>query len=136
GFEMGDPDSWEAPTEAPLDDDPESLRATLWLVTDAKYKQGLAAYAKKRGKRATTVVEDETLPSFSREKPVIHADPVTPFKFDESELEVRVRRASALFKNYPEVFDSSVKVAADRVTRWFVNSVGAQVTTESTIYST
>jgi TldD protein len=135
-FDLGDPDSWEAPTEAPLDDNAESLRATLWLVTDAKYKQALAAYAKKRGKRATTVVEDEHLPSFSREKPITHADPTTPFKFDEAEIEGRVRRASALFKNYPEVFDASVKITADRVTRWFVNSEGAQVSTERTIYST
>jgi TldD protein len=134
-FDVGDPDSYEPPTEAPLDDDPEALRATLWLLTDAKYKRALSAYAKKRGRRATTIVEDENLPSFSREKPARHADPVTPFKFDGAALEARARTASAMFKSYPELFDATVKFGADRVTRYFVNSEGAQVTTERTIFS-
>ncbi len=134
-FDVGDVDTYEPNTEAPLDDNPEALRGTLWLLTDAKYKHALAAYAKKRGRRATTVVEDENLASFSRETPSRHADPVTPFHFDEPLLEARVRTASAIFKTYPDLFDASVKFGADRVTRYFVNSEGAQVVTERTIFS-
>jgi len=134
-FDSTDPDAYEPPSEAPLDDDGEALRGTLWLITDAKYKRALAAYAKKRGRRATTVVEDEDLPSFSREPAAKHADPVTVFRFDAHELESRVRTASALFKSYPDLFDATVKFGADRVTRYFVNSEGAQVTTERTIFS-
>ncbi len=134
-FDLGDADSWDPPTEAPLDDDTEALRGTLWLITDAKYKKALGAYAKKRGKRATTIAEDENLPSFSREPAAHHVDATTPFVWDEQSLQVRATRASALFKQYPDLFDGAVKISGDRVTRWFVNSEGTAVQTERTIYS-
>ncbi|HEX8950405.1 MAG TPA: metallopeptidase TldD-related protein, partial [Polyangia bacterium] len=134
-FDLGDADAWDPPTEAPLDDDPEALRGTLWLLTDAKYKKALGAYAKKRGKRATTISEDENLPSFSRE-PAAHAvDATTPFVWDEQSLLARATRASLLFKQYPDLFEGAVKISGDRVTRWFVNSEGTAVQTERTIYA-
>jgi TldD protein len=92
-FDLGDADSWDPPTEAPLDDDPEALRGTLWLLTDAKYKKALGAYAKKRGKRATTISEDESLPSFSREPAAHHVDATTPFVWDEATLGARATKA-------------------------------------------
>src|SRR6185503_8776554 len=58
---------YEPPSEMTVDDDPDALRATLWLLTDARYKAALAALNQKRGVRATRVVEDETLPSFAKE---------------------------------------------------------------------
>lgn len=134
-FDLGDADAWDPPTEAPLDDDPEALRGTLWLLTDAKYKKALGAYAKKRGKRATTISEDESLPSFSREPAARHVDATTPFVWDEQSLQARATRASALFKEHPDLFDGAVKVSGDRVTRWFVNSEGTAVQTERTIYA-
>ena len=134
-FDLGDADSYDPPTEAPLDDDPEALRGTLWLLTDAKYKKALGAYAKKRGKRATTISEDESLPSFSREPAARHVDATTPFIWDEQSLLARATKASALFKQYPDLFEGAVKVSGDRVTRWFVNSEGTAVQTERTIYS-
>jgi predicted Zn-dependent protease len=134
-FDMGDVDTWDPPTEAPLDDDPEALRGTLWLLTDAKYKKALAAYAKKRGKRAETISEDENLPSFSREPAARHVDAPTPFVWDEQSLAVRASKASALFKQYPDLFEGAVKISGDRVTRWFVNSEGTALQTERTIYA-
>jgi TldD protein len=134
-FDLGDADSWDPPTEAPLDDEPEALRGTLWLLTDAKYKKALGAYAKKRGKRATTISEDESLPSFSREPAARHVDATTPFVWDENSLQVRATKASGLFKQFPDLFEGSVKISGDRVTRWFVNSEGTAVQTERTIYA-
>jgi predicted Zn-dependent protease len=134
-FDLGDADSWDPPTDAPLDDDPQALRGTLWLLTDSKYKKALGAYAKKRGKRATTISEDESLPSFSREPAAHHLDATTPFVWDEASLKVRATRASLLFKDYPDLFEGSVKISGDRVTRWFVNSEGTAVQTERTIYA-
>ena len=134
-FDLSDPDAYEPETQAPLDDDPDALKATLWLITDTKYKRALAAYAKKRGHRATAVVEDEALPSFSREPLQHHADAPLPFRFDESTLSGRVQRASARFKAWPDLFDTSVKISADRVVRYFVNSEGTQIITERTIFA-
>jgi predicted Zn-dependent protease len=134
-FDVSDPETYEPSAQAPVDDDPEALRGTLWLLTDAKYKKALSAYAKKRGRRATTVVEDESLPSFSREPPVHHYDAPLPFVVDEAKLELRVRTAGALFKGYPDLFDSSVKFSADHVTRTLVNSEGAAIVSDRTLFA-
>jgi TldD protein len=136
GFDLGDLETYEPVTDAPLDDDPQALRATLWLLTDTKYKRALSAYAKKRGRRATTVVEDEALASFSRETPTTKLETVGPFAPDEARLEAQVRATSALFRRHPELFDTSVKVTAEHVVRYFVNSEGTVLLTTRVLYST
>src|SRR2546421_8316680 len=57
-FDMDDLDRYEPPQIAPIDNDGDALRATLWLQTDAQYKRALALLHKKRGNRVTKVVED------------------------------------------------------------------------------
>jgi predicted Zn-dependent protease len=133
-FDPDSVDSWEPPTEAPLDN-PEALRATLWLLTDTKYKRALAAYAKKRGRRATTLVEDESLPSFSREPATAHVDPPRPLAFDEEALAARARRLSQIFREDPLLLDGMVKISADRARRHFASSEGTRVVTERAIYA-
>ncbi len=133
--DLDEPDSYEPDTDAPLDDDPQALRSTLWLLTDQKYKRALAAYAKKRGRRATEVVDDEKLPSFSREKAERAVEPAEPLTFDQEQWRERARRASALFKQHPDVLDGEVKVGADRLTRYQVTSEGTEIISERAIYS-
>ncbi|MSP61897.1 MAG: TldD/PmbA family protein [Myxococcales bacterium] len=135
-FDPDAPDAWEPETAIALDDDPTAIRASLWLLTDQRYKRALAGYAKKRGRRATTVVEDEALPSFSREAAQKAIEPAEPVRFDRAKLADRVRKAGALFKRYPEVFDAGVRIAADRTTRWLVTSEGSEIISERIIYTT
>jgi predicted Zn-dependent protease len=134
-MDLADIEQWEPPTDTSLDDDIEALRANLWLITDTRYKRALAAYAKKKGRRATTVSEDEDLPSFSKEPPQKHADPATPFSYDGDSFAARARKLSALFKQYPDLIDGSCKFSVDRVTHYFVNSEGASVVTERTLWA-
>jgi len=108
-FDLDDFDRYEPPVGAPIDDDVDVLRATLWLQTDARYKQALATLHKKRGARVTKMVEDESVASFSREKPQHAVDKPITVKLDRTAWENRLRRVSALFKIYPEIFDSQVK---------------------------
>ena len=136
GVALGDPDAYDPDTIAPLDDDAAALRGALWLLTDVKYKQALAAYAEKRGRRATQVVEDESLPSFAREPAAKAVDPPIDLACDRPRLAERARRASARFKRHPEIFDAEVKLVADRLTRVFVSSEGTELISERVIYST
>src|SRR5262249_16305780 len=132
--DLTDVDNYEPSQDAPIDDDPDALRGTLWLLTDSKFKRALSDYAKKRGQRVNSVPEDEDLPSFSKEPAQKHLDGKTAFSFDANVWAERVRKTSALFRNHPELFDAGVKVSADRVTRYFVNSEGSVMRTERTIY--
>jgi predicted Zn-dependent protease len=134
-FDLSDGDRFEPSSDAPLDDDPDALRAVLWLLSDARYKEALAAYARKRGRRATRMVEDEDLPSFSREKPARHLEPAQTVHWDDAQLAERVRRLGARFKAVPDLLEGQVRFTADRVVRYYVNSEGTQVVADRVIYS-
>jgi len=134
-FDLDDFDRYEPPVFAPIDDDVDALRATLWLQTDARYKQALAALHKKRGARVTKMVEDEKMPSFSREKPARAVDPPVTLTLDRVAWGARLRRVSALFKAHPEIFDAQVKLSADHQTRYLVTTEGTELVSERLIYS-
>ncbi|MBN2576407.1 MAG: TldD/PmbA family protein, partial [Deltaproteobacteria bacterium] len=134
-FDLDDFDRYEPPMFAPVDDDVAAMRATMWLLTDARYKQALATLHKKRGARVTKMVEDEKMPSFSREKTARAVDAPILLKVDRAAWSDRLRRISALFRAYPEIFDSQVKLSADHQTRYLVTSEGAELVSERLIYS-
>jgi predicted Zn-dependent protease len=133
-FDLDDFDRYEPPVGAPIDDDVDVLRATLWLQTDARYKQALATLHKKRGARVTKIVEDESVGSFSREEPQRAVDKPITLKLDRAAWETRLRRVSALFKIYPEIFDSQVKFSVDHQTRFIVTTEGTELVNERLIY--
>ncbi len=134
-FDLDDFDRYQPPTFAPIDDNVDAIRATLWLQTDARYKDALAALHKKRGTRVTQMVEDEKMPSFSREKAARAVDPPITLKLDRAQWEDRLRRVSALFKRYPDIFDSQVKMSVDHQTRYIVTTEGTELVNERLIYS-
>ncbi len=133
-FDLSDPESWDPPTQATLDDDPAALRTTLWLLTDVKYKRALADYAKKRGRLATSVVEDESLPSFSKEKPITSLEPITTIEWDEDALAERARKSSLAFRKHPQLVEATVQFSMDRVLRHLVTSEGSTVVSDRLIY--
>lgn len=133
-FDMDDFDRYEPPSIAPLDDDLDALRATLWLQTDAKYKQALAALHKKRGNRVTKVVEDETVASFSKERAQKHIDKPLAAKVDREAWAQRLRKVSAAFKAYPEIFDAQVKLSVSHQTRYLVTTEGTELVNERLIF--
>jgi TldD protein len=126
--------SWYAPKDAPLEGDATALRNALWLATDERYKEALASYFKKKSREVYRQDEPNRPPSFSREAPVRHVDPKKPFPFERERWRAVVREATALFRSHPQIFDSSVKVVAEKQVRWFASSEGSAVVTEQTVY--
>jgi TldD protein len=126
--------SWFAPKEAPLDADPAALRNALWLLTDEKYKESLSSYLKKKGRDVYRQDEPERAPSFSREAAQRHVDAPTAFPFDRERWKRTVRDATALFRAHPKVFDSEIRVTAEKQVRWLASSEGSALVTESVIY--
>jgi TldD protein len=133
-FDLDDLDRYDPPVVAPLDNDLDSLRATMWLQTDAQYKRALSLLHKKRGNRVTRVVEDETVNSFSKEKSEKAVDKPIVLKLDRTAWDDRLRRVSAVFKAFPEVFDSQAKLSVNHQTRYIVTSEGTELISERLIY--
>jgi predicted Zn-dependent protease len=133
-FDLDDLDRYDPPQIAPLDDNLDALRATMWLQTDAQYKKALSLLHKKRGNRVTRMVEDESLGSFSREKAEKAVDPKLAVSVDRAAWRERLRRVSGAFKAFPEVFDSQAKLSVSHQTRWIVTSEGTELVSERLIW--
>jgi predicted Zn-dependent protease len=135
-FDFSHMPGYRASSAAPLDDDPQALRNSLWLRTDESYKSALKAYLKRKSKKVTEVEKDEKEPdSFSKAKPSKFTEPARPFSFDRERLEQLVRTASAQFENHPHIFDSYVSLDGNQRTRYLVNSEGTRIITEMNIYN-
>ncbi len=120
---------------APLDDDPQALRNSLWLKTDESYKSALKAYLKRKSKKVTEVQEDKEPDSFSKALASRYTEPPKSLTFDRDRLEQLMRTASAQFEGHPQIFDSYVMLDGSQQTRYLVNSEGTRVITEMTIYN-
>jgi predicted Zn-dependent protease len=131
----GEAPVWSAPREAPLDDDPAALRQALWLVADERYKEAVAAYFRKRSRDVYHPDDPGRAPSFSRETPVRHVGPARPLTRDAEGWRRTVRAVSAVFRDHPHVFDSQVRITADRQVRWLATSEGTRLISEQRLYA-
>ncbi len=121
---------------APLDDSAEALRHALWLLTDFRYKQALAAYHNVRGKRVFAPESGgPAAGSFTREEAVAAIEPLEPLDFPDDEWRARLRRLSQLATEDPLVFDAYLEIKARRVVRRFVNLEGSRIRTVARYYS-
>lgn len=120
---------------APLDDSPAALRTALWLLTDEKYKAALFDFLKKKGEDVYAVDDPKRSPSFAREPPHTFLGPQVAFPFAHQRWAAFARELSARLAAQPELFDSEVRVTADKVVRCFVSTEGARLVTEDTLYA-
>jgi TldD protein len=119
---------------APWDDSSLALRTALWLITDEKYKGALFNYLKKKGDDVYTVDDPKRASSFSKEAPVVHLGGKVGFEFSRDRWRKLARDLSGTVASHKEIFDSEVRVTADKVTRYFVSTEGTRVVTEETMY--
>ena len=126
--------SFTAHKAAPIDDDRLALRKALWLVTDEKYKNALFNYLKKTGQDVYSVEDSKRPPSFSRELPAVFVQPPLRFSFDHLRWAALGKQTSQQINAHPELFDSEVKVTAEKITRLLVSTEGTRIVTEETLY--
>ena len=117
-----------------MDDDPQALRNSLWLLTDEAYKSALKAFLKIKSRKVTEVADEEFAGSFTKEKPVQHIGVRKAFDFDKEYFETLARSISSLFEDHPEIFDSFVSVDAGKELRFLVTSEGTRIVTENVLY--
>jgi len=112
---------------APLDDDLDALRHTLWLLTDARYKQALDALNKKKGELISKVEEEDRPDDFSGEEPTVRIDPLKVLDINRDEWRTILTSASAMFKRYPRILTSSVTLAANLRNQFMVSTEGTRL---------
>jgi predicted Zn-dependent protease len=108
-----------------IEDDYQAIRHSLWLTTDAAYKQSVETLARKRA-FVRNKVQEEQPPDFSKEKPTSAIVPKPKLEIDEKKWENQLRDWSKIFKQYPQIQTSSVTFSARLTSRYIVNSEGTE----------
>ena len=113
--------------EAPLDDNYQQIRRDFWLATDGQYKKALEDLSAKRGALEISKRTDN-VPDFTKEAPVIENEPPETNSPRFEELKALARELSAVFKNTPEIYGSSVDLQYRGYYTRYVNSEGSRFT--------
>jgi TldD protein len=114
----------------PLADDRDAISRTLWDLTNREYRRASPAYAKVMSNTAVQAAEEDRSPDFSREASQTQVDqPSLPITFNQKEWEAKIRKYSAAFRKYPEIYSSSVTLQIQQSTSHFVSSEGSKVET-------
>lgn len=106
-----------------LEDDYNAIRHDLWLATDSAYKQALEQLAAKKGFIKNNV-QSEDIADFSKEKSVKLSAPRAIQQIDRAKWEKTIKTLSALFRKFPAVNESAVKLRFQSAHRYYINSEG------------
>jgi TldD protein len=108
-----------------VDDDYDSLRHSLWLATDASYKQAIEVIAQKRA-AVQNRTQEERVPDFSKEAANVVVGERRKLEFDRAKIENQLRQWSQIFRDFPNIQSSNVSIRARLNHRYVVNSEGTR----------
>jgi predicted Zn-dependent protease len=109
----------------PIEDDLDALKSSLWLETEKKYRQAVDELIQVKTDLAVRVVGKEKAGDFSREEPQRFIGPPSSLELDPEKWEQRLKGFSGLFKSYPDIHESSIRLTATAANKYFVNTEGA-----------
>lgn len=118
---------------APIDNNPEAIRHSLWTATDEAYKNALRAYSAKQA-ALKRFESPPTEKDFAPTKPAVHIGPLVSLDIDRKEWKRRIVEASGLYTSDPEVrtFAADVEYSTANlrglaVNRYLLNTEGTVV---------
>ena len=121
-------------TRIPIEDDVDAIRSVVWNQTDMSYKQALQQLTKVRTDVAVKVDAEDQSADFSREEAQRNAAQPAALAADVADWEAKVKRYTAPFAAYGDIYRANAGLSATVETRWFVNSEGAEIQTSETRY--
>ena len=121
--------------QMPIEDDPDALRAMLWYFTDQKYKRSVEQFISVKTNVKVKAEETDKSGDFSSAKPETFDEPnPSALAVNRSQWEDKVRKYTAPFQRYGNIYSVNASLSADRELRWFVSSDGASIHTADTSY--
>ena len=119
-----------------VQDHPLALAQALWVVTESSYRDAVSALSNAENVEQLRSQEEDRpeSPDFSEEEPLVHVEAPARLDLDAlaREWEPRLREASAVLGDDPQVHQQSVVFLATVDNRAFVNSEGTRVQTSMT----
>jgi len=127
-------DSGSGAVPLALDTTPGAVRHTLWYHTDQAFKGAARRFAKIKTNLKVKVEEEDQSDDFSREEAHVHYETPVKLEVDTDAWTSRLRRISAIAREFPLIYHSSVTLGAFAGTRYIVSSEGARLQTTETRY--
>ena len=116
----------------PLGDDQDALQRVLWELTDREYKRAAPALLNVRTNNAVRAEEEDKSPDFSKESPTTHIGKASPPpSFDHAAWSDEIKRLSAEFRKYPEVYFAEVVMQVQDSNSRMVTSEGSAIVSPS-----
>jgi TldD protein len=117
----------------PLSDDQDAIGRVLWELTDREYKRAVPSLMNVRTNTAVRAEEEDKSPDFSKEASATHiGEAKVPVTLDRATWEGEIKRLSAIFRKYPDVYFGSVMLQVQNSNARMVTSEGSMVVTPST----
>jgi TldD protein len=116
-----------------LDNDYDAIRNQVYLQTDQAYKDALESVAKKRAYLQSRVISNR--PDDFLKLPANRVmDKPQEFDLDKTKFEELAKSATAVFRGYPEIFSSDLKIQSSISNQYLVNSNGTRTERGDRIY--
>jgi TldD protein len=123
-----------APIPIPVEDDALAIRNVLWYQTDKRYKQAVEELARARTVSQVAVAREDKSADFSAAAPEQSIEPVAPFSVNRRAWEEKVRKYTAPFQKFGNLYDASATFSANQDTRWYVSSDGSAIQSSQTYF--
>jgi TldD protein len=123
-----------APIPMPVEDDALAIRNVLWYQTDKRYKQALEELARARTVSQVAVAQEDKSADFSAAPPQQSIEPVAAFSINRKIWEDKIRKYTAPFQKYGNLYDATATFSANQDTRWFVSSDGSAIQSSQTYF--
>jgi TldD protein len=116
----------------PLGDDQDAIARVLWELTDREYKRAVPSLMNVRTGKAVRAEEEDKSPDFSSETSHTHiGEALAPATFDRAPWESEIKRISAEFRKFPNVYSAEVVLQVQNSNARMVNSEGSAIVTPS-----
>jgi TldD protein len=118
----------------PIEDNPAAIRSVLWIQTDKAFKRAQEKYTKAQTQVQVKVEEEDRSDDLSHERPETAIEELPAFDLDRAPWEQKLKRYTAPFAQYGDIYQADAQLAAVREIRWFVSSEGARIQTSRVAY--
>jgi TldD protein len=118
----------------PIENDPAAIRSVLWYQTDRRYKQAVEELATVRTVSQVNVEREDTSADFSAAPAEQSVAAIAPFSVNRKVWEDKVRRYTAPFQRFGNLYEATAIFSANQDTRWFVSSDGSAIQASQTYY--
>ena len=133
----GGPSNWSdrySMIEIPIEDDPDAIRSVLWYHTDKKYKRALEQLTTVKTNIQVKVEEEDQSDDFSKEPVERYVEAVASFDIARDAWEAKLKKYTAPFAQYGDIYEADASLWANISTRQYVNSEGSEIQTSQVLY--